>query len=137
MKSNYLFIIIAILFISCNNYQPDSRNRGLDRTARAKVSVTNRYFDFGSVSKSQFKTIPFSFTVYNNTDSIIQIVKIDVACRCIVINEHNNALDPLDSIKIGGYIDLKNQRGHFNKCIYVNYGIDELLLLRIKGDVEE
>lgn len=100
------------------------------------LTVTPDKYDFGDIEKKGKLVIPFSFKIKSKADSTIYIKKVDVSCHCLSIDTITT-IYPNHENELKGTIDISNLSGHINKTIFVNYGEDEVLLLRIKGDIIE
>lgn len=125
------YIVLSIIFtFSCCTDSSHSK-----KLYYGGLTTNNRYYDIGKIDKTKHDYIDFKFEIYNKTDSVIKIKKIDVSCGCVEIKEYPKVVYPQSSIKINGLIDLTLQEGYINKPIYINYEKDRLLLLRVFGEI--
>lgn len=104
-----------------------------------RLQVKDSRYILGEVLKSKGDSIEFIFNLKNCADSLIIIKKVDVSCGCISIIESPDSIFPNMNAKLKGVVNIKNQHGHLNKSIFVNYGRrrNSILLLRIIGDIIE
>ena len=132
MKIKIVFYIISciIVMFSCGTDGSQSQ-----KMYYGGLSSNNHCYDIGEVDKTKQDYIDFNFEIYNKTDTLIKIKKIDVSCGCIKISEYPEIVKPQSSIKINGVIDLTLQEGYINKPIFVNYEKNRLLLLRVYGEI--
>ena len=130
---NYV-LLFAIAFIgSCTNNQEKSEYLS-NRYGDALVCESPRYH-IGEVSKSKQDNVEFTFKITNNSNKTINVSDVDVTCGCIHITEYKNIITPQNSFTLKGYVDLRKQYGHISKPIFIKYDNDNVLLIRVIGDI--
>ena len=128
-------LFVGIVAFSCNTRQ-DRQNVNNIKIEDGLECRKSRFY-FGDYSPQNKSIIPFSFEVRNVKDKAINISSVDVGCSCVHINSYPKSINPNSNAKIVGYIDLKNQRGHVSKPIFITTSSKKTLLLRIVGNVTQ
>lgn len=137
MKQIYVLLLLAFMsfgFLSCGN----GKNKKVSKEIichNNSISSLQKKFSFGTVSKKERDTVNYHFTIENTSDSELTIDKIDISCGCIHVIAFPKQIRAHERGDISGFVDLSKQLGHLSKSLFVNYGNDKVLLLRIVGDV--
>lgn len=131
IKQIALTFVSFSFFISCGY-------KSIDYDKNLGSSLAARSIDYycGVFEKEHAKEVNFSFDIYNKSDSILKIEGIDVSCGCLSVRSYPTLLTPDSLYQINGTINLAGQKGHVNKCIFVNYSKDEVYLLRVVADIK-
>ena len=91
----------------------------------------------GNINKNKKPSITVSFIIYNNTNKVIEIKKIDVSCGCMKPLIKKFTLKTNDSKKIPIKIDLKHQSGKFDKRVFIRSNTPKKVnIVRIIGNIE-
>ncbi len=132
-RKGYIVFLFCVIFSICfllSCYRGNSSTKMV-----AGVSCEAPYVDFGSIDKKTTDSVPFVFELKNITGDTICISSVELGCNCVIIESYPLYLSPKGCDSIQGYIDITGQHGNLSKPIYVNIGKDELMILRIKGNV--
>ena len=127
----YLILVTNIIF-GCTHSNKDINNVQ-DKKEVLVPEIKHLYL--GKINKNGRDTISFSFRIYNQSDKIACINKIDVSCSCVSLAKSVKPIPPKQSMNIYGTLNLKTISGHISKSIFVNYNNGALLVLRIVADV--
>lgn len=111
---------------NCKKRSPDNDNG---------ISPESKLFDFGQVSNSKIDSVSFSFTLNNKGDKDVIINDIDATCPCIVLSNKPKIIQHNKCAIIRGRIGIKGGYGKQNKAVFVNYNDNNILLLRIVGEI--
>lgn len=95
------------------------------------VFLFDKYFLFIFASIKVIK----SKVIMNMGDSLAKISSVEESCSCIHVEKFTRKIPPKQKGTIKGVVDIKKQKGHFSKPIFVNCSGDKVLLLRIIGDI--
>lgn len=100
------------------------------------IYVENTCFDCGDIKKSAINNKKmFTFQIKNNNKNDIIIHDVDVSCDCVVIEDTPKLVKAESVCTVKGYLNLTNQKGKLSKLIFVNLGNDEVILLKIIGNI--
>lgn len=133
MKIIIVLLSSVLLMASC----VPSEYADTDNSEKEGLYCKKRVYDLGVVHKQNgIKEMPFTFYIYNNSKSVIEIGKIDVECGCTQIHETPKSIAPFSKEEINGSVDISNLYGRISKPIFVNYGNNRILLLRIYGIIK-
>lgn len=125
-----LVIISLALVFSCKI--PKDRDSTYNNNALFVESVVE---DLGVIDASKQDSASFNFKIRNISIENIELTKIEPSCSCVSIDSVQRILIPGQETIIHGKIGLKGSIGNFSKPIFINYGNEDLLLLRIRGVV--
>lgn len=121
---------------SCNSRTREAQPPTTAQNEAGLQAAESRY-DFGSVSKSKKDSVIFEFELRNKGKEPVVIDEIDLSCSCLSISSRPDTLQPGTSATIRGAAGIKESKGKFSKPIFVNYNNEEVLLLRIVGNVTD
>lgn len=125
-----LFKVIACILITLNLNNAFSQEK-------ANVEWENKIHDFGQINAKNSKVAfeEFSFNIKSNTPFVIH--KASVSCGCVKVEYPKHPIRRGEKEKVKVYYDSKNQKGHFDKRIFLESNVDkEVCVLRIKGFVK-
>lgn len=131
MKLSFLFLLILC---SCSN--TPQKNNVTNATDEALIAVENKY-DLGEINKKEHQFVDFAFEIENISDSTIKISKTELSCGCLSLTDTLSVIKPHSKAKFHGKVNTTEQRGYLNKSIFVNYGKNKVMLLRVKGNIIE
>lgn len=137
MRKLIVFILVGFV-LSCQ--KKDNVDTQIEQKTVNEIdfTLTPKHFDIGVISKSNHDSIhDFSFDILNNTTDSVYLGKVDVSCGCVNVIYKSNVIPPGEHGIVSGNINISNQYGHLSKAIFVNYDVDGLIVLRIKGDVKD
>lgn len=135
MRSIKVFFAVAILIpYGCSQQDNHGSENLLGNDS--PLSASPKYYDFGEVT-TQNDSIEYVFQLNNLGKKDISIQDVDVSCKCIVVNDVPDIIPIGKTALIKGKIGITGNLGTFNKALFVNYNHDEVLLLRIKGEVKK
>lgn len=134
MVRNVLYVLVAVLFI-CGCKEQNKSERVVQQRHVDNLVCDNTHFNFGDVSKKNKSFVDFSFVIMNMGDSLAKISSVEESCSCIHVEKFTRKIPPKQKGTIKGVVDIKKQKGHFSKPIFVNCSGDKVLLLRIIGDI--
>lgn len=125
-----LFKVVACILITLNLNNAFSQEK-------ANVEWEKKIHDFGQINAKNSKVAfeEFSFNVKSNTPFVIH--KASVSCGCVKVEYPKHPIRRGEKGKVKVYYDSKNQKGHFDKRIFLESNVDkEVCVLRIKGFVK-
>lgn len=100
------------------------------------LKVTQETIDFGKLSSKELSELNIAFELKNITNIPISITKTDVSCGCLQVDEVKEPILPNSNFLLKVSIKSANQKGYFNKVIFVKTDYNkEVHLLRIKGEL--
>lgn len=104
---------------------------------RSFILFKDKKIDFGKVKKKDVSNILIHFPYANVGYTELVIFKADVSCNCLTATYPTT---PLARGKIGVMkvsIDIREQRGAFNKNVFIkSNATNDVEIIRIKGVVE-
>ena len=103
----------------------------------ALIQFTSKRYDFGKlrIRKNPEVRVDFEFT--NTGNEPLVILKTDVSCGCLSAEYPKNPIQPGKEGKITVTVDTKDQKGEFNKHLFVkSSAVNDVELLRIKGTLK-
>lgn len=130
---NHVLIFAIAFIVSCTNSREKSES--FSKKYGDALVCDNPRYNIGEVSKSKQDNAKFIFKITNNSNKTINISDVDVTCGCIYVAEYKNVITPQNSFVLKGFIDLRKQYGHISKPIFVKYNNDNVLLIRVVGDI--
>lgn len=126
---------ILFLFLSCTQSKNEQKNNINTGNLNGLYVVDYRY-NFGEVYSIKKDTINFSFTLENKGDTTLIIRHVSPSCNCIKITYQPHLIKSKEKAIVKGYISTKNRIGKFSKPVFVSYNKNEVLLLRIIGNIK-
>ena len=151
-KHLFLFSVIFLTVASpgCKNNSPIhntdsqgstsvviSHNSTSVNEGGAFLSLETACQDFGvlKIKKNPFITVNFNFV---NTGNVpLLILKTDVSCSCLSTDYPKTVIEPGEDGVITVTVDTKNQRGVFNKLVFLKSNAsNDIELIRIKGELK-
>lgn len=129
IKTMFVIISLAMVF-SCKI--PKDRDSIYNNNVLFVESVVE---DLGVIDASKQDSASFNFKIRNVSIENIELTKIEPSCSCVSIDSVQRILIPGQETIVRGKIGLKGSVGNFSKPIFINYGNEGILLLRIRGVV--
>lgn len=105
--------------------KPDSSNG---------LTIEPMRYDLGEMSKNIDKG-QFRFVISNNSSDTIIVNSVEAKCDCVNITSHPDTIFPTKQGEISGFIRIDGNSGHVNKPIFIRYNSDNIVLVRIIGDI--
>lgn len=131
------FAFIMAMF-GCTSQSSKEGGNTANRAAESEALFAKESrFDIGTVSQSAQRKVPFEFVLENRGKEDVKIHGIDVSCSCVVITSFPQIVRPGKDEEVKGYVDTKKTGGKISKPLFVNYDGDNILLLRVIGEVSE
>lgn len=141
MNTKGLFIFLAILFCSCRNNVKHECNVVTVDSAKVlkqnpQLMVMGEY-NFGSIYKSKTPYKKISIEICNMGEKPLALAKVDVSCGCMKVDFVKVPIPSKQKGCINVIIDTKNQKGVFDKPIFIkSNAINDLEIVRIKGEIK-
>lgn len=123
-----------LVFTACQKHLPRTNNHVSGQSA---LTVDNPHFKLGEISKKEKDTVCFFFDLENISTQLASIDKVDVSCNCVKIDTKTHPIYPHSKLRVNGHVNLKSQHGHLSKSLFVTYNNNQLLQLRVVGDIKE
>lgn len=130
---NYVLLFAIAFIVSCTD--PRDKSEHLSKKYGDALSCDTPKYYIGEVSKTKQDNVEFIFKITNNSNKTINISDVDVTCGCIHITQYKNIITPQKSFILKGFVDLRKQYGHISKPIFIKYDNDNVLLIRVIGDI--
>lgn len=138
MKSQRIIILITYLLIfisSCSHSGNQNHQKYCDDNLKC---MDGEHLYIGEINKRESDLVkPFSFKLENTGTDTITISDVEVACNCVTVEKYTDIISPDENGIVTGTINLSNQHGHISKAIFINYNDNNVLTLRIIGDIIE
>jgi hypothetical protein len=100
----------------------------------ALLQFAAKRYDFGKLRIKKNPQIPVDFEFTNTGNEPLVILKADVSCGCLSADYPKTPIQPGEKGKITVTVDTKDQKGEFNKHLFVkSNAVNDVELLRIKG----
>ena len=110
----------------------------LDSITGAFLRLDKSRHDFGTIRIKKTPKITIEFEIDNLGKSPLVILKADVSCACMSVDYPKMPVSPGDRAKLTVTINTKNQRGVFNKPVFIKSNADnDVVLIRILGKIEK
>lgn len=143
-------IMICILFLySCSNVNSSSKKQNensLSLNINMEQTDTNGPYlyikggnkcDFGTVNKKKTDVIPININIENTGNAPLVIYKADVSCGCLSVEYDNKPIQPGKTAILNIKINMKEQKGYFNKTVFLNSNAtNDVKLIRITGQIK-
>lgn len=101
------------------------------------ILLKDRKVDFGTIKEKETSKLLIYFPYANIGNSKLVILKTDVSCRCLSATYSKKPLERGEIGLIEVLVDIKNQKGFFNKALFIkSNAINDVEIIRIKGVVE-
>lgn len=150
MSMKYLhFITIFVAFISgCQSANrensriatgtPTSQNGNHKVEAKGPMmEIRENTADFGTVHRNKTKKIELIFNFSNTGDLPLLISHAAVTCGCISIDYTDEPVMPGNEGTIRVFVDISNQKGYFDKTIFIeSNAVNDTVVLHIKGSIK-
>lgn len=152
MSKKYLFVFVIIyLFAFGCGSNPKKGNvehqqaiadvgivvSEIDSISGSYLDLINSKHDFGSIVGEEIKTIFIDFEFKNKGLSPLIIYKADVSCGCMSVTYSKKPVLYREKSVITIKIDTENQKGMFNKTVFIKSNShDDVKLIRIKGIIK-
>ena len=130
----FFLLMLMLFFLSCNTR---TDKIGVDSFDDGQLCIERRYYDFGRISRSEYDSVPFSFVVKNRGTENLVIHKVEPSCPCVKINHVPNTVLSAEHASISGKIGLSESDGTLSKTIFLTYNDMKVVLLKVKGIVEQ
>lgn len=103
----------------------------------AYFNLENNRFDFGKVRKKKIPHIPIEVEFSNTGKAPLLILKGDVSCGCLSVGYPKGPILPGQNGKLVINVDLRAQKGIFNKAVFIKTNADnDVVLIRVLGIVQ-
>lgn len=138
---NKIYLLLLSMFLSllmCDSCNKKAADVEVIQNVSAEkhLQIDNRKYLFGTIHKSKTSKIVCPFKLSNRGSHRLQIYKVEASCNCLIVKEYPKVLLPNESHILNVEINIKAQRGYFNKVIFVRSNADNSLeILRIKGEI--
>lgn len=132
-----IYLSMSIFGLSCNKNREVITEPGKNDEVLCDsiLSVDIKELNFGEIDKNNTPIIPFEFSIRNIGDCYVKIDKVDVSCSCVSVNDYPKQLIPGQTGILSGKVDLKNQKGHMRKSIFISYCDTCVVALKITSDI--
>lgn len=101
------------------------------------IMFKDKIVDFGNIKKKNVSKLSILFPYANIGNSKLVIQKTDVSCGCLTVNHSKKPLNRGETGLIEVLVNLKSQRGIFNKTVFVKSNArNDVEVIRIKGVIE-
>lgn len=132
MKNLIIIILLAIASVACTN-----QNTNESKIEEGKVILSPKHFNIGEINKSTDDSIyNFEFDILNNDSDTIQILNIESSCNCLQMTSYPKYIAPGSHGVIKGKVNISKQSGHLSKAIFVNLKTDDIIVLRVIGEIK-
>jgi len=147
MKLITSIICCAFLF-SCSgktSFPKTDENSSMASTKVEQTSANGPYLyikeknkcDFGMVDENKIDVIPIDIEIENSGNAPLVIHKADVSCGCVSVEYPKEPILPGKTVKLSIKVKTKDQKGHFNKAVFINSNaINDVELIRITGQIK-
>ena len=132
MKRQFLIL----LFVSCLVAACSSKHNSLAKSNQGTIVCINSHYYGGNVERNDNASLPFSFELCNYQDTIIGIENVEPSCGCLHFTMTPREIRPKQKSTIKGYMELKGQRGHVSKSIFVTLDDGSVIQLRVICDLK-
>lgn len=94
-------------------------------------------YDFGTLKAKRNPLIVVDFEFTNTGNEPVVILKADVSCGCLSTDYTRTPISPGEGGKVTVMVTTKDQKGEFNKTVFVkSNGANDIELLRVKGYIK-
>lgn len=146
MKNINLILIIFTFLLSCKNKSSQNEKESflsqkeiIDANyTGAHLGFDRSHYNFGKINRNEKPQLDIDFELENQGKSPLIITKTDVSCGCLSVKCPKEPILPGKKIKLTVHVDTKNQKGTFNKPVFIKSNADnEVELIRITGEIEK
>lgn len=134
-------LLSVLLFYGCNDSSLEIQSHAISTATLSmddkNLSVTSNVLSLGEIKQNLLDTDTFIFKIKNIGDRVIYIDKIDISCQCVTVLFSPDSIRQGEMAEIKGCIDLRKQRGHIRKSIFVKFRHGALKVLKINADIIE
>jgi len=152
MKSIILTIFFIIFIQSCQyrniddsgihikdkQYNIVKQEISMDSIVGPYLRLDKNKYDFGKIRSKKTPEIIVEFEMENQGISPLVILKVDVSCSCMKVNSPKAPILHREKAVLKVTIDTKNQKGMFNKAIFIKSNAEnDIVLIRILGEIQK
>lgn len=138
MKVNKLSIPVMLSIVSFQFSCVRENSKGCEKIVEG-IKVEKSSYDIGEhkVNGTASKLVPFNFVLQNTTNKKVELDSVETSCSCLNLKHTPIIIKAEGCDSIVGTIDLSEIRGSFSRSVYVCFFSGEIMLLRVKGKVEQ
>jgi len=134
MKNCFIYIILALGFISCINTRADENNPADDNNGTARIEFSQLSHDFGEISEGE--KVACVFTFKNTGDADLLISSATTSCGCTVPEFDNEPVARGEKGTVEVVFDSSYRNGKQNKTITIRSNAERpVVILKINAIV--